>query len=170
MSIFNSRGADPLGADPRGADSLGAHQGGAPSSRLMRPLKALAVAAVIGGAAFAATPAQAWWHGGVFIGLPPVVVGAAPYPYYYPPYYYPPAYYPPAYYPPYPYAYPPASAGAPAQPQAHGNGAPTADGGKVAYGASCYAGFYHCAAPAYTPIGETCSCPGIGAPSYGSVQ
>jgi hypothetical protein len=141
------------------------------SSRLARPLKALAVASVIGAAALAATPAQAWWHGGVFIGVPPVVIGAAPYPYYYPPYYYPPAYYPPAYYPPYPYAYPPPASGAPAQPQS--NGAPgngTAGGGKVAYGASCYAGVYHCAAPAYTPIGETCSCPGIGAPSYGSVQ
>jgi hypothetical protein len=115
---------------------------------------------VIGGAAFAATPAEAWWHGGVFIGLPPVVVGPAPYPYYYPPYYY-----PPAYYPPYPYAYPPPPppAAAPAPSQAPGNG-------KVAYGATCYAGVYHCAAPSYTPIGETCSCPGIGAPSYGSVQ
>jgi hypothetical protein len=131
-------------------------------------LKALAIAAVIGGAALAATPAEAWWHGGVFIGLPPVVVAPAPYPY---PYYYPPYYYPPAYYPPYPYAYPPPPADAPAQP--HSNAAPgnaSSGSGKVAYGATCYAGVYHCAAPAYTPIGETCSCPGIGAPSYGSAQ
>jgi hypothetical protein len=153
MSIFN----------PRVSNSRGA------SSRLTRPLKALAVAAVIGGAAFAATPAEAWWHGGVFIGLPPVVVAPAPYPYYYPPYYY-----PPAYYPPYPYAYPPPPAQEPPQsngaPNTGAPGTPNSGGGKVAYGASCYAGIYHCAAPAYTPIGETCSCPGIGAPSYGSVQ
>jgi hypothetical protein len=124
--------------------------------------RALAVAALLGGAVCVASPARAWWHGGFFIGVPPVVVAPGPYAYpypYYPPAYYPPAYYPPAYYPPAAYAVPPA---APAQSR-------PADG-KVAYGSMCYAGFYHCAAPAQTPIGDTCSCPGLGAPSYGSVQ
>jgi hypothetical protein len=133
-------------------------------------LRALAVAALVGGAAFLATPAQAWWHGGFFIGVPPVVV--APVPAYYPPYYYPPAYYPPApYYPP--YAYPPAYGQAPqAQPQAQNT--PASGQGQsrqqVAYGSMCYAGIYQCAAPNYTPIGQTCSCPGLGAPSFGSVR
>ncbi len=91
-------------------------------------LKALTVAALLGGAAFVATPAQAWWHGGVFIGLPPVVVAPGPV---YPPYYYPPAYYPP----PYPYAYPPPAYGqAPppadqgAPPQGQASQAPPAQG------------------------------------------
>ena len=70
--------------------------------------RAFAVTALLAGSAFAATalapsPARAWWRGGFFIGLPPVVV--APGPVAYPPYYYPPAYYP-AYYPPAAY-YPP---------------------------------------------------------------
>ena len=81
------------------------------------------------------------------------------YPYYYPPAYYPPYY--PAYYPPAAY-YPP-----PASPQPH---AQSQANGKVAYGATCYAGVYQCAAPSYTPIGQGCSCPGLGAPSYGTVQ
>jgi hypothetical protein len=139
-------------------------------------LKALTVAALLGGAAFVATPAQAWWHGGVFIGLPPVVVAPGPV---YPPYYYPPAYYPP----PYPYAYPPPAYGqAPppadqgAPPQGQASQAPPAQGqtaqgqAQVAYGSMCYAGVYRCAAPNFTPIGETCSCPGLGAPSYGTVR
>jgi hypothetical protein len=41
---------------------------------------------------------------------------------------------------------------------------------QVVYGTMCNAGVYHCVAPAQTPVGETCSCPGLGAPSYGSVQ
>ena len=149
-------------------------------SRVTQRLRAIAVTALVGGAAFLATPAQAWWHGGVFIGVPPVVVAPAPVypPYYYPPAYYPPAYYPPAYYPPPAYAYPPAAAPQnqgqyQGQPQNQSQAqdqtqAPAA--GPVAYGAMCYAGPYQCAAPAYTPVGQTCSCPGLGAPSYGSVQ
>ena len=38
------------------------------------------------------------------------------------------------------------------------------------YGRTCYAGFYTCAAPPYTHVGTGCSCPGIGAPSYGTVN
>ena len=137
------------------------------SPRPARKGRAFAVAALLAGSAFAATalapsPARAWWRGGFFIGLPPVVV--APGPVSYPPYYYPPAYYPPyypAYYPPAGY-YPPA-AQPPAATQAQGNA-------KVAYGSMCFAGVYQCAAPAYTPIGQGCTCPGLGAPSYGTVQ
>ncbi len=131
--------------------------------------RALAAAALLAAPAFLATtltpsPARAWWRGGFFIGLPPVVIAPGPvgYPYYYPPAYYPPyypGYYPPAaYYPP-----PPPAAQAPAQSQAQGSG-------KVAYGATCYAGVYQCVAPAYSPIGQGCTCPGLGAPSYGTVQ
>jgi hypothetical protein len=131
---------------------------------LTQPLRALAIAALLGGAAFIPAPAQAWWHGGFFIGVPPVVVAPAPYPYYYPPA----AYYPPVYYPP-GYAYPPYYGPAPqAQPQA--SKAPAQTHSQVAYGAMCYAGVYQCAAPAYTPVGQTCSCPGLGAPSFGTAQ
>jgi len=87
--------------------------------------------------ALAATPASAWWRGGVWIGVPPVIVGPG---YYYPPPYYYPPYWPGYYYPPPGYAAPPA---APASV--------TASKGPVTYGSMC-------------------SCPGIGAPSYGSVN
>jgi hypothetical protein len=129
--------------------------------------RALAAAALVG-AALLTSPARAWWHGGFFIGVPPVVVAPVPgYPYYYPPAYYPPAYYPPAYYP---QAYYPPAAYTPVPSQTRAQGSGTQGSDKVAYGAMCYAGVYHCAAPSQTPVGETCSCPGLGAPSYGSVQ
>jgi hypothetical protein len=131
-------------------------------TRFSQPLRALAVLAVAGGGALLATPAAAWWHGGVFIGLPPVVV--APAPAYYPPY---------PYYPYYPYApgyYAPPPAATPV-PQAQGStAAPNQSGHAVAYGTTCHAGVYTCAAPWYTPVGKTCVCPGIGAPSYGTVN
>ncbi len=38
------------------------------------------------------------------------------------------------------------------------------------YGYVCYAGFYQCTLPAQYPVGSQCSCPGIGAPSYGTVH
>ena len=40
----------------------------------------------------------------------------------------------------------------------------------VAYGSTCQAGFYQCLLPAAGVIGSQCSCPGIGAPSYGVVR
>jgi hypothetical protein len=117
--------------------------------------RVLAVPALLIGAALAtATPAHAWWRGGVFIGVPPVVIGA---PAYYPPAYYP--YYPPAYY--YPPAPPPNATPVP-QPQAQH--------GPVAYGTTCYAGVYVCPAPTQTQVGGGCTCPGLGAPSYGVVN
>ena len=42
--------------------------------------------------------------------------------------------------------------------------------GPVAYGAICYAGPYQCALPASGPIGSSCTCPGLGAPSYGTIH
>lgn len=38
------------------------------------------------------------------------------------------------------------------------------------YGYTCYAGFYRCNLGAQYPVGSQCMCPGIGAPSYGTVR
>jgi hypothetical protein len=38
------------------------------------------------------------------------------------------------------------------------------------YGATCYAGAYVCQLPAQAPVGSQCTCPGIGAPSFGAVR
>ncbi len=124
----------------------------------------LACAALMGGLMLHAEPAAAGWHGGVWIGVPPVVVAPPVYPFgYYPPAFYPPAYYPPAYYPP-PVAYAAPPAATPV-PQAQ-----TSENGQVTYGATCYAGVYVCQAPSSTPVGSGCSCAGLGAPSYGTVH
>ena len=50
-------------------------------------------------------------------------------------------------------------------------GAPTAEGIGAAggYGYVCHAGFYQCTLPQQVPLGSRCSCPGLGAPSYGRV-
>ena len=49
-------------------------------------------------------------------------------------------------------------------------GAPTAEGiAASGYGYVCHAGFYQCTLPAQVPLGSRCSCPGLGAPSYGRV-
>lgn len=120
------------------------------------------LAAVAGVSLISATPAKAWVSGGVVIGLPPVVVAPAV-PAYPPPYYYPPAYYyPPGYYAPPPANAPPAQSSAPANAQTAQANTP--------YGSMCYAGFYTCAAVPYSHVGSGCACPGIGAPSYGTVR
>ncbi|GBQ97879.1 hypothetical protein AA23498_3021 [Acetobacter nitrogenifigens DSM 23921 = NBRC 105050] len=36
-------------------------------------------------------------------------------------------------------------------------------------GGTCKAGFYTCQLPTATPLGAPCSCPGLGAASYGRV-
>jgi hypothetical protein len=41
---------------------------------------------------------------------------------------------------------------------------------QVAYGSTCYAGVYTCQLPQSIPVGAQCSCPGLGAPSYGNVR
>ncbi|NPD69711.1 hypothetical protein HN018_10545 [Lichenicola cladoniae] len=43
-------------------------------------------------------------------------------------------------------------------------------GAAPGYGYTCYAGAYVCRVPVQTPIGAECSCPGIGAPSFGRVR
>jgi hypothetical protein len=141
-----------------------------------RPLLLGAAAVALAGAALIPAPARAWVRGGVFIGLPPVVVGPPavyPYPYYYPPAY-PPGYYPPpAYYPPPPGYYPPPPEQQGAAPQAS-TPAPQQNTqmsqANTPIGTTCYAGVYTCAAYPQSHVGTGCSCPGIGAPSYGVVQ
>ncbi len=135
----------------------------------INPLVGSAALAGLIFATLAPAPAKAWFRGGVFIGVPPIVVGppVVPYP---APYYYPPAYYGPG-----PYAVAPPAAGyAPApqssdQPPAQ-SPAPQLSQADTPYGSTCYAGFYVCRAPAQTHVGTGCSCPGLGAPSYGVVQ
>jgi hypothetical protein len=129
--------------------------------------RALSLPALAAGAAMlASTPANAWWRGGVWIGVPPVVVGA---PAYYPPAYYPPAYYP-YYYPPYYYGPPPAQTPVPPAQTTPAPQNQSSTSAPVAYGAICHAGFYSCAAAPQSPVGSGCACPGIGAPSYGVVN
>lgn len=43
-------------------------------------------------------------------------------------------------------------------------------GAAPGYGYTCYAGVYVCRLPQQIPAGTQCSCPGIGAPSFGSVR
>ncbi len=40
----------------------------------------------------------------------------------------------------------------------------------VAQGTTCYAGVYVCTMPAPGAVGSPCACPGLGAPSYGTVH
>jgi len=108
-------------------------------------LTGLLVGAVVGLATLPA-PAGARVFVGVGIGIPVVPYDYPPPVYAPPPVYYPP---PPVYYPPPPVAYSPAPAG---------------------YGAACYAGVYTCPVDRALPVGTQCSCPGIGAPSYGTVR
>ena len=131
-----------------------------PLSRFIKCAAGLVVAASV----TAPVAAKAW--GGVFIGLPPVVVGPPAY-YYPPPAYYPPPY--PAYYPPPAYTPGPAYPQSQAAPAPQGNQQANAQS-NAPYGAMCYAGVYNCAAPPYTHVGSVCSCPGLGAPSYGTVN
>ena len=46
----------------------------------------------------------------------------------------------------------------------------TSPGAASGYGYTCYAGVYVCRLPQQLPAGSQCSCPGIGAPSYGTVR
>jgi hypothetical protein len=124
--------------------------------RLARPprLAHLVVLAAVACVALASsavtTPANAWccgggWRGGVFIGIPPIVVGPPVYPYYPPPAYYPP---PPAYYaPPPPAYYPPPTAYAPPPPPQSGE-------------QSCTAGPYVCPMDHPVASGSACYCLG----------
>ena len=68
--------------------------------------------------------------------------------------------------PPVVYAPPPDYAPPPSYPSPQANYAPPQ--GSVPYGGMCFAGAYSCAAAG--PVGSTCSCPGIGAPSFGTIH
>jgi hypothetical protein len=104
--------------------------------RLVRPAMLAAVACAVLASMAATTPAAAWWRGGVWIGVPPIVVG--PPAYYPPPVYYPP---PPAYYAP-----PPPAAYAPQPSQSAGQ--------------SCNAGPYVCPMDHPVASGSSCYCLG----------
>jgi hypothetical protein len=113
--------------------------------------------------------AQARVFVGVGIGVP-VVPYAYPAPVYAPP----PVYYgpPPGYYAPPPayYAPPAAYAPPPAEDSSSAPMAPAPGATPVAYGGTCYAGVYVCQAAQSMPVGSQCACPGLGAPSYGTVH
>ena len=42
--------------------------------------------------------------------------------------------------------------------------------GTMVMGGQCFAGFYVCNLPMAAPVGSQCSCPGLGAPSFGTVR
>lgn len=42
--------------------------------------------------------------------------------------------------------------------------------GSTYIGTQCVAGAYQCVLPAAGPLGTPCSCPGLGAPSYGVIR
>jgi hypothetical protein len=110
-------------------------------SRLRAAGAGLAVVAL--GLLVLPTPAKAWWRGGIWFGVPPVVY---PPPYYYAP---PPVYYgpPPGYYAPPPVSYPASSA-----PQ------------------SCYAGPVVCPMERPSAAGNTCWCSASTGRVYGQVH
>jgi hypothetical protein len=111
------------------------------------PLRALFAAAALGAVALAAVPAAAQY-------------------YYHPGYYPPPGYYVPAPPPP----PPPRDLNRAYDPERDGPlGYPT-QRGPVLYGSTCYAGNYVCQLPAPGPVGSGCSCPALGAPSYGTIR
>ena len=74
---------------------------------------------------------------------------------------------------PYAAGYPPAPGYAP-QPYGQAPGYAPQPGyvadQQAALGGTCYAGVYTCPLPSALPLGAQCSCPGLGAPSYGTVR
>ncbi len=42
--------------------------------------------------------------------------------------------------------------------------------GSVLMSQSCLAGFYQCRLAEAGPVGSPCACPGLGAPSYGTIR
>lgn len=47
---------------------------------------------------------------------------------------------------------------------------PVAVAQPVALGTQCYAGVYTCVLPQPGALGTGCSCPGLGAPSFGTIR
>jgi len=148
-----------------------------------RPVPAFVLAATL---IFPAAAAKAYWRDGVWIEEPPPSSDTPP----------PPATAPPAYQtetppnydgpppmattpPGYGYGAPPQGYGAPPQgydepPPEYGSAPPPPGYGAPpqanAYGMTCYAGVYICPLAQPGPVGAGCTCPGIGAPSYGMVR
>ncbi len=56
------------------------------------------------------------------------------------------------------------------QPVGYGPAAPVYAPASITYGGQCFAGPYRCRLSAIGPIGNPCTCPGIGAPSYGRIR
>jgi hypothetical protein len=119
--------------------------------RLTRPVALAAVACAAMAGASVTTPAVAWWagglggyRGGVFIGIPPIVVA--------------PPIYPPAYYPPPPAYYPPPQGYYPSQQPPMAQGGP--EGGPQGGAQSCYAGPYVCPMDHPVASGSGCYCLG----------
>jgi hypothetical protein len=108
---------------------------------LFPKVAAAAIALATLSAVLAPTPAQAWWRGGVWVGVAPPL-------YYAPPYYPPPVYYAP----PPPVVYTPPGFYGSQQPQ---------------YSQSCYAGPYTCPLQPPAPAGSACSCPSNQGRAYG---
>lgn len=48
--------------------------------------------------------------------------------------------------------------------------APAGGAVQIAYGTQCFAGFYQCPLGRSVPVGSSCSCPGLGGPSFGTVR
>jgi hypothetical protein len=106
---------------------------------LSRPAAALGALAV--GSLALASPAHAWWRGGVFVGIAP-----------------PPLYFgPPVFFsPPIVYAPPPVVYAPPGSGYAGPGAFPPPPAG---FGQSCFAGAYMCPLPQSFPFGAACSCP-----------
>ncbi len=49
-------------------------------------------------------------------------------------------------------------------------GAPETVAAPPGYGSMCFAGVYSCQLGTAAPVGSQCTCPGIGAPSFGAVR
>ena len=130
-------------------------------SRVSITLRAL-IALVAVGAAALPTTAQAYWRGGVWFGVAPIVP------------FYPPVYLaPPVVYAPPPVVYtPPGFAVTPPGFVPPGYGGPGSNvlPQRSAEGASCYAGAYVCPLRNETPLGGACSCPGNSGRVPGTVR
>jgi hypothetical protein len=122
-------------------------------SRLSASCRALIAVIALLGVILPGT-AHAYWRGGVFYGVAPIV------PYYPPPIYAP----PPVVYAPPPVVYAPPPSFSVTPP---GFAAP---GSQSAGGPSCYAGPYVCPLTNAMPLGAPCSCPGNNGRVAGSVH
>ena len=111
------------------------------TASLFRRLALAALMLVTVSAIVSPSPAQAWWRGGLWVGVAPPL-------YFAPPVYVP----PPVYYAPPPMAYAP--------PPFYVSPPPR-------YSSTCYAGVYTCPMQSAGPLGTPCSCPAERGRAYG---